>query len=189
VILRPRLPITNWPLISLAAALAVHDAVLTACNLKVDIKWPNDLCFNDQKLCGILTETVETEDGSAAIVGMGINLTDDGFPPELKLQATSLQAATGTYADRDLLVNELLKALTSRYETLQGDDGGEQIIRDWCENSSYAFGRHVRVAVGTDSFVGVTRGLERDGALRVEAETIRIVRAGDVTALRAHAGD
>jgi len=34
-----------------------------------------------------------------------------------------------------------------------------------------------------------TVSVARDGALRVEAETIRIVRAGDVTALRAHAGD
>jgi hypothetical protein len=33
--------------------------------------------------------------------------------------------------------------------------------------------------------VGTTRGLERDGALRIETATgIRIVRAGDVTSVR-----
>jgi len=45
----------------------------------------------------------------------------------------------------------------------------------------------VRVSLGTEVFTGVTRGLETDGALRVETEEgqVRIVRAGDVTALRA----
>ncbi|PYS38096.1 MAG: hypothetical protein DMF71_17355, partial [Acidobacteria bacterium] len=38
-----------------------------------------------------------------------------------------------------------------------------------------------------ETFEGTTRGLESDGALRVEtsAGKIRIVRAGDVTAVRA----
>jgi biotin-(acetyl-CoA carboxylase) ligase len=44
----------------------------------------------------------------------------------------------------------------------------------------------VRVALENDTFEGTTRGLESDGALRVEMAggKIRLVRAGDVTALR-----
>jgi len=45
----------------------------------------------------------------------------------------------------------------------------------------------VGVTLLHDRFEGTTRGLESDGALRVETNDgkIRIVRAGDVTALRA----
>jgi hypothetical protein len=44
----------------------------------------------------------------------------------------------------------------------------------------------VRVHAATEIFEGTTRGLEPDGALRVETATgeIKLVRAGDVHALR-----
>ena len=186
IVLRPDFELARWPLINLAAALAVHDALAKTCDLKVDIKWPNDICVDDRKLCGILAETVETEIGVAAIVGIGINLNDENFPAELKPYATSLQSVTGSGVNRDTLVNELLKALSERYEMLNSDGGGEHTIREWCANSSYAFGRKVRVSLGDDTFVGVTRGLENDGALRVEtaAGVTTLVRAGDVTSLR-----
>jgi BirA family biotin operon repressor/biotin-[acetyl-CoA-carboxylase] ligase len=191
IVLRPKFELARWPLINLAAALAVHDAIFRTCDLKVDIKWPNDVCARDRKLCGILAETVETEIGVAAIVGIGINLNDENFPPELKPHATSLRSVTGTDVNRDLLVNELLKALGERYEMLNSDGGGEHTIREWCANSSYAFGRRVRVSLGHENIVGITRGLENDGALRIETDDgkLRSARAGDVTALRAYGGD
>ena len=70
---------------------------------------------------------------------------------------------------------------------LHTEAGGEQTIRDWCANSSYAYHRHVRVTLHDESFEGVTRGMEPDGALRVETPegVMKIVRAGDVTTLRA----
>jgi biotin-(acetyl-CoA carboxylase) ligase len=70
---------------------------------------------------------------------------------------------------------------------LQSHDGEHATVRAWSAASSYAEGKRVRVALGDeDSFEGTTRGLERDGALRVETDdgAKRIVRAGDVTAVR-----
>jgi len=191
IVLRPQFELARWPLINLAAALAVHDAIFRTCDLKVDIKWPNDIHMNDRKLCGILAETVETNIGIAAIVGIGINLNNEDFPAELKPHATSLRSATGIDVDRDLLANNLLKAFAERYDFLTTAAGGEHIIREWCANSSYASGRQVRVTLGDERVAGVTRGLESDGALRIETADgkIKIVRAGDVTALRAYRGD
>ncbi len=187
VLLRPAFDVAKWPLIGLAAALAVSYSIRKASRLAVDIKWPNDICIEEQKLSGILAETVETEHGTAAIVGIGINLLDASFPPELRDRAISLEAVTGHRIDRNLLVNEIINALRERYEMLQSDPGREHTIREWCANSTYAFERSVRVAIGDQSFTGVTRGLESDGALRVETAPgkITIVRAGDVTGLRA----
>lgn len=185
VVLRPSLQLSAWPLISLMCALAVSDALLKTSDLKVDIKWPNDLHVNDRKLGGVLIETAETESGTAAIAGIGINLTQENFPAELKEVATSVEAATGVRPNPDFLLNELLKTIAQRYDSLQSD-GGEHTIREWCANSSYAYDRRVRVSLNNEVFDGITRGLERDGALRVEDDSgnIRIVRAGDVTALR-----
>jgi BirA family biotin operon repressor/biotin-[acetyl-CoA-carboxylase] ligase len=187
IVLRPKLELSDWPLIPLMASLAVTDALMKACELRADIKWPNDLCFGDRKLCGILAETVETGSGPAAIVGIGINLNADGLPVTVTDIATSVEAATGHRPNSDRVREELVKAIGERYQLLQSPSGGEHTIREWCAGSSYAIGRRVRVTVADDSFEGTTRGLESDGALRVETDygKIRIVRAGDVMAVRA----
>ncbi len=65
IILRPQFEQSLWPLLTLMAAVAVHDALLEACDLETDIKWPNDILVNEKKLCGILAETVETSRGRA----------------------------------------------------------------------------------------------------------------------------
>src|SRR4026209_2805906 len=68
IILRPRFDQTLWPLLTLMAAVVVHDTLLAGNDLKTDIKWPNDILANEKKLCGILAETVETPVGRAVIL-------------------------------------------------------------------------------------------------------------------------
>jgi BirA family biotin operon repressor/biotin-[acetyl-CoA-carboxylase] ligase len=190
LVLRPlHLPQRSWPLVTLMAALAVRDAVLETCGIETDIKWPNDIMAGERKLCGILAETVEAETGRAIILGIGINLNDDAFPPELKTFATSILSLTGRAADHEKLLQSLVSALKRRYERLQASDGEEKVIHEWSQRSSYAEGRRVRVTLVTEIFYGWTRGLEPDGALRVETEhgEIKIIRAGDITSLRASA--
>ena len=187
VVLRPRIPQSSWPLITLAAALAVHDALLEALSLNTDIKWPNDVLANKRKLCGILAETVETAQGRAVVLGIGINLTSSAFPPEVDEFATSAQFETGKLPDLENILRSLMLAIERRYEMLQSVRGDEDIVREWSARSSYARGKRVRVANGQEIIEGTTRGLAADGALRVETDggEIRMVRAGDVTELRA----
>jgi BirA family biotin operon repressor/biotin-[acetyl-CoA-carboxylase] ligase len=186
VVLRPRIHPSSWPLITLAAALAVHDALLEAYSLKTDIKWPNDVLSNSRKLCGILAETVDTTLGRALVLGIGINLTGSAFPPEVEEIATSVEEETGQGADLEIILRSLIIALERRYKMVQSIRGGEEILREWSVRSSYASGKRIRVANGQEILEGTTRGLESDGALRVETDEgeIRIVRAGDVTELR-----
>jgi BirA family biotin operon repressor/biotin-[acetyl-CoA-carboxylase] ligase len=189
LILRPKFAMTAWPLITLMAALAVYESLVKTCELRADIKWPNDLCVNDRKLCGILAETVETALGSAAVVGIGINLSSE-IVPLVQSEATSVESETGRRPDGDVILNELLNTIAERYDLLHSAPGCEHIIREWCANSSFAVGRRVRVTLSDEAFEGTTRGLESDGALRVETAggRMKIVRAGDVTAVRSTNG-
>lgn len=186
MVLRPQLEMSAWPLITLMAALAVADALVKACDLRVDIKWPNDICVRDRKLSGILAETIDSQSGQVAIIGIGINLNAGSLPATVNDLATSVESAIGRPPELERVLEELVKAIGERYELLQSPSGGEHTIREWCAASSYAIGRRVRITTAVDSFQGTTRGLESDGALRVETDygEIRIVRAGDVTALR-----
>src|SRR5689334_10678627 len=78
VLLRPRLPADRVHLVTLAAALALVDALPDA---GARIKWPNDVVVDDRKLAGILAEA---DSGGAVVVGMGCNVRDDWFPEELR---------------------------------------------------------------------------------------------------------
>jgi BirA family transcriptional regulator, biotin operon repressor / biotin---[acetyl-CoA-carboxylase] ligase len=180
IVLRPQVEPGRWALITFVAALAVHDVLFECCGLQTDIKWPNDILANDRKLCGILAETV---DGGAIVLGIGINLCSTSFPEDLRETATSVESLTGDIPDRETVLQSVLVAFQHRYSTLLQEGGREQVINDWSQCSSFAFGKRIRVKNGHEILEGITRGLEKDGALRVEtsAGEIRIVRAGDVT--------
>jgi biotin-(acetyl-CoA carboxylase) ligase len=62
-------------------------------------------------------------------------------------------------------------------------DGLEKIVAAWASRSSYASGKLVTVANGDEVWQGITRGIENDGALRLETESagVKLVRAGDVS--------
>jgi BirA family transcriptional regulator, biotin operon repressor / biotin---[acetyl-CoA-carboxylase] ligase len=186
LLLRPKFGTDRWPLLTLMAALAVADALRRACRLSIDIKWPNDLLAGERKLCGILAEAIETQPGRACIVGVGINLRAGAFPPELQDHATSVEQLIGQAPDAEQLLHYLVDALAHRYAALSAEEGAAALIREWESRSTYARGRRVRVSLAGELITGTTRGLEPDGALRVETDAgeMRIIRAGDVTALR-----
>jgi BirA family biotin operon repressor/biotin-[acetyl-CoA-carboxylase] ligase len=165
------------------AALAVSDALGEACELETDIKWPNDILSGERKICGILAEAIETPVGRAVILGIGINLTQNAFPPELENVATSVAKATGRAADREQILAALLDTL-SRWHSQLNDPG--KIVDAWSNRSSYAIGKLVQVSNGDDVWQGTTCGVEPDGALRLRTSSgeIKLVRAGDVYSVR-----
>lgn len=134
-------------------------------------------------MCGILAEAIETPAGRAVILGIGINLTQNAFPPELANVATSVEEATGRPPDRERILTALLDALTRWYSRLE-DPG--QIVDAWTNRSSYAIGKVVQVSNGDDVWQGTTCGIEPDGALRLRTSSgeIKLVRAGDVCSVR-----
>jgi len=186
VVLRPSFEARRWPLITLAAALAVRDALEASCGLAPDIKWPNDLLAGGRKLCGILAETSEGPRGRAVVLGVGVNLRRGPLPTQIRDTATSVEEQTGRAPYAEGLLEALLQSLARRYDALHAEGGAARVLEEGQARSSYARGRRVRVALPEETFDGTTRGLADDGALRVETDDgqLRTVRAGDVTAVR-----
>lgn len=184
LVLRPKIEIRILPLITLMTAVAVHNSIENAFKIECDIKWVNDIHVGGKKICGILAETVETEKGLAVIVGIGINLKSSNFPPELAVTATSIEKETGTMPN----VETFLPVLTSfleKYCDLLYEDAAK-IRAEWSQRSSYAFGKVVRIMLENETIYGTTRGIEENGALRLELETgeLRIIHTGEVEQVR-----
>jgi BirA family transcriptional regulator, biotin operon repressor / biotin---[acetyl-CoA-carboxylase] ligase len=186
-LLRPSIDMSNWPLITLMSALAVADTLRNACKVNADIKWPNDLIVNQQKVAGILCETVDAGPDYAVVVGIGINLYHGSYPETVRSPASSIEQESGSRPNFENVLGELIDCLARRYNVLQGKDGKEQTLREWLARSSYGKGKHVRVDTGAEVLLGITDGLEDDGALRVILEDgeLRVIRAGDVQSVRA----
>jgi len=187
VILRPVMPPSDALIFSLAAGLAVRAAVAEiAPQLRVDLKWPNDLLLGGKKFCGILTEmNAEATRVRHLVVGMGINVNQVKFPAELREIATSLRIETGTEWSRVELCAALLKSLDREYRSFVEDAGTrDAILRRFDESSSSVRGRKVSIEVSTEEnggLAGVTEGLDERGFLRVRtADGLRTVVSGTV---------
>jgi len=81
--------------ITVMASVAVARAIEKLCNIKTQIKWVNDIYYNDKKLCGILTQGVvnpNTKKLDFAVLGIGLNLykPKEDYPDEIKDVATYL---------------------------------------------------------------------------------------------------
>lgn len=187
-ILRPSLEPQFLPLITLLAAVAVHDALENLYGFDCDIKWVNDLHVKGKKICGILSETVETFKGLAVIVGIGINLKSSNFPPEIAETATSIEQEIGELPDREILLENLTRFLSYFGDIFYGENGAENIRQEWIRRSSYAYGKRVRARLENELVEGETCGIEENGALRIKLENggIRTIHAGEIERLRAN---
>jgi BirA family biotin operon repressor/biotin-[acetyl-CoA-carboxylase] ligase len=186
VVLRPKIEPISFPLITLMTGVVVHDA-LAELGVRSDIKWVNDIHVDGKKLCGILAETTETNDGVAVVVGIGVNMNSESFPPYLAASSTSLAEELGRVVGRDELIDSLTRLLDKFYKILTGGNGPAEILEHWRRRSSYFEGKNVRAVMERETIFGTTAGLEPNGALRVAKAdgTIAIIQAGDVEQLRA----
>ena len=120
VILRPSAPAEQWMHLTCAVAVAVCQAVENTCGRIPGIKWTNDLVFEKRKVGGILTELSVLPDSTAAIVGIGINLSQktEDFPPELQAIAGSLAMFCQETPSPAKLAANLILQLQKMDETL-----------------------------------------------------------------------
>jgi len=163
------------PVLTLALGLATTEAVTTATGMACDLRWPNDVMIGGKKTAGILVELVD----GAAIGGIGINVNQTEFPPDLSGEATSLRLQAG----REFSRTEILLALIPALETFQALEK-DAILRSFTHASSYASGRRVVVAQPEGVVEGITAGLDRSGYLVVRKDdgTETLILAGGVRA-------
>jgi BirA family biotin operon repressor/biotin-[acetyl-CoA-carboxylase] ligase len=183
VLLRPSVAPADILWLSLAAGLAVREAVRQVTSLQADIRWPNDLLLGKKKFCGILTElNAEVTRVRYAVVGIGINVHQESFPAELELVAASLRSETGrSWARQDLLI-ALLQSLYREAQALSADAAGAaaNILRRLEGASTWIRGKQVHVDE-SEGYSGVTTGLDPRGFLLVRTpQGLRTVHSGGV---------
>lgn len=169
-------------ILTLAAGVALAEAVETTTGLAPDLKWPNDLYVGRRKLAGILAEGVSAGAAvQAVILGYGINIGPMAYPPELAARATALEAELGRPIDRALVAAETLARVAERYADLRLGRF-DAILDAWRDRAPASRGARVSWQSPSGPQTGTTIGIDDRGALlvRVGSRVERIV-AGALT--------
>jgi BirA family biotin operon repressor/biotin-[acetyl-CoA-carboxylase] ligase len=177
LVLRPVMPASEAPRITLMTAVAVADALLYLLEIPVTIKWPNDILIDGKKLAGILTEmSTEMESIDYVVVGLGLNVNTAGeaFPEDLRGQAISLSAESGTPVSRIGVARAFLKYFEKNYEML-GRGGFDAIMGRWRELTN-VFGQQVRVEAIGKAYSGEVVDVDSDGTLVLKDDSGQLQR-------------
>jgi len=184
VLLRPPVPAARLPLMPLAAGLAAAEAIRAVAGLTVDLRWPNDVLIGPRKAVGILVEA-KTSGGAAdfVVVGIGVNVHQRDFAPDLATPATSLDLEAGRSISRQDLLVSLLKSLEREALGLANPAAGVTIPARVAQASTWIRGRRVEVH-GPQACTGVTAGLDANGFLLVRTnDGLVTVQTGGIRAL------
>jgi len=147
----------------LAVGLAVYAVVSRFVAGTVTIKWPNDVYVDGRKIAGILCERA----GDAVIAGVGVNVRQTVFAPEIADRATSL-ACAGSSATVEEMRDALLVELGTVYEVWRAE--GFAALHARYAAVDFLRGRTVAVKQTDDDAApleGVCGGVQPDGTLLV----------------------
>ncbi len=166
-LLRPDINIACVSRITLVAAVALARALAQIDGINPQIKWPNDVVINGRKVCGILTEmSSEGMDINYVVVGIGINVYNNSFPPELADRATSIKLENGVGYNR----SKLIAAVTNEFEQLYNQFVEAEdltFLKDEYNSLLVNKDKQVYVISGDERTEYTALGLSPDGGLLV----------------------
>ncbi len=175
--------------LSACVAVGLHEFFQKYAGDETSIKWPNDLYWQDRKAGGVLIEAgvgipmpvnpelIEGRESGVrsqepevvkwnwSIIGIGININQTLFPPELK-NPVSLKQITGKNFIALELAKELCQILDKKYTQLleEGFDG----IYDYYLGHLYKRNEKVRLKKDNQVFEGIIKGVSKKGCLIVQ---------------------
>lgn len=172
--------------LTLAVGLGVRAALAPHSREPLLVKWPNDILCGRRKLAGILCESQLAGSRVAAIViGIGINVGQQSFPPELTSEVTSLSALRNqtqlqgeAELPREALLVALLDEVQRRVE--QHELEGIEPLLDEFRRHDALRDQPVTVSAARE-LSGVARGVDTQGRLLLETDGVLVpIHAGTV---------
>jgi BirA family biotin operon repressor/biotin-[acetyl-CoA-carboxylase] ligase len=167
-LLRYAIPPARQAELGFAAALAVADLVDAHLDAgpRAQLKWPNDVLVDGQKIAGILLEADSAPADPFVVLGIGINLAH--APPNLPYPVTSLAALGASPPAPEAALDRLAELLAARLAAWE--QHGFAPIRAAWRSRGPAPGTRLRVTAGNTSRpTGFQEGdfedLAEDGAL------------------------
>jgi BirA family biotin operon repressor/biotin-[acetyl-CoA-carboxylase] ligase len=188
-------PIQTIGWVPLMAGIAIAQAIEDHVEIGITLKWPNDILVDERKVGGILCESFKRNSTETCVVigfGINVNLSEAGFPKDLKLIATSLQIQSQHTLDRHHLLKSIITTLEQGWEELisQGPQACQLAYSSRCST----LGKQIQVQFPDGSELeGLAQSIGAQGQLQLrpspsdakeQSARIREVHAGDIRHIR-----
>lgn len=144
------------------------------------LKWPNDVYHQNKKLAGVLIE-LEGQVGAQtnAIIGIGLNYH---LPQDIQGidQAFTDIHHTGVTVSRNQLVACIIEDLWHNL-TLFENDGLSNFLDDW-HKRDWLLNKAITVHNGSNAVHGVSKGIDKDGALLLQQNgSVQAFHGGEIS--------
>lgn len=180
------IPLDRASFVALAGAYSVLRILEDWTGKVFQIRWPNDVEFEGRKIAGLLCEWIEVREARRLMLGVGINVATrfDTAPLEVRTIATSLCEIDGKAKRcRKLwfLKSAILLRFIDQFDVAIRDLTDPKSLLDRVRGRDVLEGQSIRVQQGTQTLRGVGRGIDDDGALRLETkEGVFAIYAGQI---------
>lgn len=163
---------------TIAAAVSLLEAIRETAAITCEIKWVNDLYYQNRKVAGILCEAprIHSQSVKDIIIGIGVNISQSVFPEELIGKAGSLGRP-------DLDRNRLAGILTSKLLYWCSHLNDPKLIALY-KKHSFLLGKEVSFLLNGTEHQGTARDITADGNLIVEGSETWILSSGEVSLSR-----
>lgn len=167
--------------LSIAIGVAVANALIHYGLPSVDLKWPNDIWYQRQKLCGILVEiNREKNNDFRAVIGVGVNIDTPKENNTIDQPWTDIATITGQSPKRNLLVSYLLNELLTALPTF-AQQGLTPFLAQW-QRYDILLNKPITVYYQHEQLAGIAMGIDENGNLLVNFNgIIKPVFSGEVS--------
>lgn len=158
--------------LSLAAGVALAEALHDQGYPQVRLKWPNDLLVDGRKLGGILVNLRADREACSAVIGFGINVR---VPPQDARDIDQPWCDLAGLADpppRNALVAAMLARLLPALADFDAE-GLAPLLPRW-QPLDALVGQSVQLVEGDTRHAGLCLGIAADGALRLRDAAGRV---------------
>ncbi len=165
-IILDQIPTIHLPTFSLAAGLAVIYTVedlLPNLQGKLQLKWPNDVLLNKQKLAGILCEASTTGVISRVVVGIGLNVNVNF--EKTGLNAISLHQISSTIPNNFQLLEKLRHYLLETASLLRRENNSLSALLPALRTRDALIDQTITVDLGKEKVAGIAAGISDRGYL------------------------
>ena len=157
--------------LSEASALAVVEALTALAGDGFTVKWPNDVYWQDKKICGMLLEnSLDGSDIATCIVGIGLNVNQERFVSDAP-NPVSLLNITGQEHDLESLLKRVCSRIEQLVNTLDDATAREQLHRQYMAALYRNDGQqHLWEDAAGHRFMASVAGIAPDGTLTLQHE-------------------
>ncbi|MFH0702052.1 MAG: biotin--[acetyl-CoA-carboxylase] ligase [bacterium] len=117
--------------ITFVSGISCQEAIKSVSGVEAGLKWVNDIIINNQKLGGILTESITRGKISTQVSGIGINVNSKVANTTNKFQPISLMELTGNQVNINLLIAEICNFFEKYFDIYQHNSS--KIMEKWFE--------------------------------------------------------